>query len=286
MISIIIPAHNEESVISRAISELLKGAQKGILEVIVVCNGCSDNTAGVVASFGPAIRCIETAIPSKSNALNIGDAAARGFPRIYQDADVVLSMEAVQRIAYLLQSDQFLAAAPKMQMAFGGASWPVRAYYAIWEQLPYVREGMIGVGVYALSRNGRKRFDSFPDIIADDGYIRALFKSHERKTLNTCSSLVHAPSDLQGLIKIKTRSRLGEYELREKFPELLQNVEKYYGNAMLYFLGKISLWPMTSVYLIVNILARIRAKRYTLKYGYTGWERDNSSRKNSSLNSY
>lgn len=280
MISIIIPAHNEEKVIGAAIGELVDGAEKGQLEVIVVCNGCSDNTAEVVASFSPAIRCIETAIASKSNALNLGDAAACGFPRFYQDADVVLTMDTVQRVVQVLQTSQFLAAAPKMQMAFGEASWLVRAYYAVWQQLPYVREGMIGVGVYALSEDGRKRFDSFPDIIADDGYIRALFKAHERTTVETCFSMVHAPADLKGLLKIKTRSRLGNYELRRKFPELLQNEEKDYGNAILELAGRIALWPKIPVYLLVNLIARLRAKRHARQYGFTGWERDDSSRRN------
>lgn len=280
MVSIIIPAHNEEQVIGFTLRELAPGVNSGEVEVIVVCNGCSDNTVGVVESFGPAIICIETTTASKSNALNLGDAVASGFPRFYQDADVVLTMDAVQQVAQVLQSGPFLAAAPKMQMALGGSSWPVQAYYAVWQQLPYVREGMIGVGVYALSQEGRKRFDSFPDIIADDGYIRSLFKSHERTTVATCSSLVQAPANMQGVLKIKTRSRLGGYELQQKFPELLQNEEKNYGSAMLELSARITLWPKIPIYLLVNIIARIRAKKHAQKYSFTGWERDDSSRKN------
>ncbi len=81
---------------------------------------------------------------------------------------------------------------------------------------------MIGVGIYALSEEGRRRFDKFPSIIADDGYVRRLFKPHERICVEECRSIVTAPSSLWGLIKIKTRSRLGRYELSEKFPELSQ----------------------------------------------------------------
>ena len=58
-----------------------------------------------------------------------------------------------------------------------GSSLAVRAYYRIWLRLPYVREGMIGVGVYALSEEGRRRFGEFPEVIADDGYVRMLFSS-------------------------------------------------------------------------------------------------------------
>ena len=45
MISIIIPAYNEERVIAATLKELVPGAIAGELEVIVVCNGCTDNAA-------------------------------------------------------------------------------------------------------------------------------------------------------------------------------------------------------------------------------------------------
>jgi glycosyltransferase involved in cell wall biosynthesis len=277
-ITIIIPAHNEEKVIKKTLAELLPGASAGEIQVIVVCNGCIDKTSEIVASFGKVFRCIETPLPSKTNALNLGDAVASGFPRIYQDADVVLSLDAIRQLAEVLQSGRFLATAPLMLMDFNKASWPVRSYYEIWQQLPYVQEGMIGTGVYALSEEGRKRFDKFPQIIADDGYIRALFKTHERTSLDTCHSLVRAPTNLEGLLKIKTRSRLGGYELKGKYPELLRNEEKKYGNAILGLLGRPSLWLKILIYLYINLKSRSRARKHAKTMGFTGWARDESSR--------
>ncbi len=278
MISIIIPAHNEEKVIAAALNPLVAAANSGAVEIIVVCNGCADKTAEIVTSFGDAVNCIVTPIPSKTNALNLGDAVASGFPRIYQDADVVLSFEAIKQIALVLQSNKFLAAAPVMRMDFRNASWLVRSYYEVWQHLPYVQEGMIGTGVYALSEAGRKRFDIFPEIIADDGYIRALFKTDERTSVDSCFSLVRAPSDLASLLKIKTRSRLGHYELKKKFPELQNNEEKDYSGATLSLISQVTLWPKLPVYLYVNLKARFKAKKYARIQGFTGWERDESSR--------
>ena len=278
MISVIIPAHNEEKVIAAPLKELAPGVTGGELEVIVVCNGCSDNTAGVIASFGGLIKSIETPVPSKTNALNLGDAQAKGFPRIYQDADVVLSLESARKLARTLQSGAFMAASPKMRMDLHSASWPVRGYYEVWQSLSYVREGMIGTGVFALSEAGRKRFDHFPEVIADDGYIRALFRSHERISVNDCFSLVRAPATLNGLLKIKTRSRLGRYQLKTKFPDLLTNEEKEYYKAVLELIRQVHLWPKLAVYLYVNLVSRFRARNHARKLGFTGWERDDSSR--------
>src|SRR4029453_13779336 len=97
MTSIIIPAHNEESVIRRGLHAVLDGAAPGELEVIVVCNGCSDATADVAREFGIAVRVIETDVPSKSNALNLGDAAATRFPRFYLEADGTLDLPPIPR---------------------------------------------------------------------------------------------------------------------------------------------------------------------------------------------
>lgn len=277
-VSIIIPAHNEEKVIAAALIALLPGIADQSIEVIVVCNGCTDNTAQIAASIAPAIICLETPVASKTNALNLGDGRARWFPRIYQDADVVLTMDAVARIAETLRDKSFLAASPAMRMEFHNASWAVRSYYDIWQRLPYVQEGMIGVGVYALSEWGRKRFEAFPDIVADDGYVRALFQPHERTVAAHCWSMVRAPKNLKGLLKIKTRSRRGQYELAQKYPWLMRNEHKAYGKALLPLAKSIFLWPKLAVYLYVNMVARFWANRYSLSVQKTVWERDESSR--------
>ncbi len=280
LISIIIPAHNEEKVIGAALKEFIDGVISGELEVIVVCNGCTDKTAEVVASFGHDVKCVETPIPSKTNALNLGDSEANGFPRIYQDADVILTLEAIRQIAQVLQSGRFLAAAPMMQMDFRNAPWLVRSYYEVWQQLPYVKEGLVGVGSYALSKEGRERFRKFPDIIADDRFIRALFKEDERTVVLTCCSVVRAPSTLAALVKIKTRSRLGGYEFERKFPELLNNEKKNYGLAIRQSLKRFKMKPALFVYLSVNLFCRLRAKWQLSRNMIDVWERDETSRNN------
>ena len=164
-ISIIIPAHNEANVIGQCLAELSEGLQRDEMEVIVVCNGCNDNTAEVARACGNHIRVIETPIASKVNALNLGDEVAEGFPRFYVDADVQLRGDAIRRIAEVLRNGPYLAAAPSMSMDFGQASWAVRAFYRVWDRMSYTREGFMGAGVYALSEAGRRRFERFSDIL-------------------------------------------------------------------------------------------------------------------------
>ncbi len=279
MSSIIIPAHNEEAVVARSVESLRNDADADSYQVILVANGCSDRTAEVARRAWPHIDVIETDVASKSNALNIGDERATSFPRFYMDADISLSPRALSIIGARMAETGAPAAAPSMEMRFVDAPWTVRAYYRAWQQLPYVKEGMIGVGVYALSEEGRRRFDEFPAIIADDGYVRRLFKPGERLCVTECKSIVTAPSSLWGLIKIKTRSRLGGYELTEKFPELLENEPKDYAGAAGQLARRPSLWPALLVYLGVNLIARLRAWRMHRRRAHGVWERDDTSRR-------
>src|SRR3954453_3171433 len=93
--SVVIPAHDEASVIGRCLRALLAGAEPGELEVIVVCNGCHDDTAAVARAHAPDAVVLELPAPSKPAALNAGDAEATRFPRIYLDADVEVPLSVV-----------------------------------------------------------------------------------------------------------------------------------------------------------------------------------------------
>src|ERR1700677_4126612 len=125
MISVIIPAHNESSVIARTLRAMTEGAAPRELEVIVVCNGCDDDTAAVARGFSPSVRVIETKIASKAQALNLGDQAACGFPRVYSDADVVITIDAIRILARRLERGDVFVVAPPPSFDLAGCSWPV-----------------------------------------------------------------------------------------------------------------------------------------------------------------
>jgi glycosyltransferase involved in cell wall biosynthesis len=277
-ILVIVPAHNEESVIRRCLDAITVGSDPGELEVIVVCNGCTDSTAAIVASYGPPVRLVEIDIASKSEALNFGDRVAHGFPRFFVDADVVIPLRAIRETANVLVRGEALAAAPRFEADCTKSSLAVRMFYRAWMSLPYFDDGMIGSGVYAVSVAGRARFKQFPDIIADDGYLRLLFKPGERRTIATCKFTVTPPRTLDGVIHIKTRARAGLYELREKFPGLLVNETGNAASSLLRMLSKPHLWPCYVVYLYATLQAGIQGRRKLNTNQQNLWERDESSR--------
>jgi hypothetical protein len=226
---------------------------------------------------------IETPKGSKTYALNLGDAAATAFPRIYLDADILLSHRTVTSIVEALQSSDALAVAPRMRVDLEGRSWAVRSFYEIWLKTPYHLRGMIGSGVYALSEEGRKRFGEFPEIIADDGFVRAHFGPDERRVLDDCGFTIIPPATLGGLLKIKTRAVLGNKELARKYPALIQRLSQQERRAGGYadywnLARQPALWPRLGVYAFVKSVAAVRARSQLRRLTAYRWERDETSR--------
>jgi glycosyltransferase involved in cell wall biosynthesis len=278
LISVVVPAHDEGRTIGRCLRSLCEGADPGELEVVVVCNGCRDDTVDRARSVAGPIRVIESPVASKSDALNRGDALAAGFPRFYVDADVVLSISALRGVAEALESASVLVAAPRAEIDLRSSSSPVRSFYRVWTGLPYFDDTMIGAGVYALSEAGRARFERFPNIIADDEFVRRTFAPGERQRVDACSFTIVAPTRLRGVLAIKTRSRLGRLELARRFPDLGPRGGPAMGGTLQALLGRPSLWPHLPVYLFAILMTRIAAWRRFRAGDFTRWNRDDSSR--------
>src|SRR5262249_4085487 len=124
--SVVIPAHNEGEVITRCLDALFDGVQPGELEVIVVCNGCIDDTAALARASGHPVRVIELEAASKSAALRAGDEATRTFPRLYVDADVTLPGPSALSVIERLEAGA-VAARPPIRYDSSRSSAPVRS---------------------------------------------------------------------------------------------------------------------------------------------------------------
>jgi len=271
MISIVVPAHNESSVIARTLSRWGANPALDEIGVVVVCNGCTDDTANVARRFGPTIHVVESDIARKTHALNLGDQISRVFPRIFADADIVITVDAIRALARRLEQGDVLAVAPTADINLTGC------YYGIRSRLPSSREGIGGSGVYALSEAGRRRFGQFPDIIADDTYVRLQFRREERETLPRVRSTVFAPRTLLQLIAVRTRAYRGTLELAQRFPELRVNNGEANSRTLMALFKEPRMWPGLLIYCGVNIAARCKAIIGSRRGGHL-WQRDETSR--------
>jgi glycosyltransferase involved in cell wall biosynthesis len=210
---VVIAAHNEAAVLGRCLRGLLDGVTPGEFEVVVVANGCTDDTAGVARAV-PGVTVLELPVASKPAALNAGDAAATAFPRIYLDADITLRAADVRALAGALDGPGVLAAAPRRVLDTGGRPLLVRAYFAVNGRLPAFRGSLFGRGAVAVSAVGRARFDVFPDVVADDLFLDSLFGAAEKREVEAVTSVVATPRRTADLLRRLRRVRAGNAALR------------------------------------------------------------------------
>lgn len=275
LVSVVIPAHDEEAVIGRCLSGLLRDAAPGELEVVVVCNGCTDATAAVARGFGGVlVEDLPTA--GKAAALDHGDAVARTLPRVFLDADVELTTDAVRRTAAVLARDGVLAAAPEIRFDLRGASWGVRGFYRIYARGAWATNGLLGSGLYGLSADGRARFDRFPPIIADDFFIRTLFTDAEREVVAGAHFTIRPPRTLRALVRTRTRIFAGNREFRARYPDV-PVPRSDSGDLPRILRGRPSLLPAAIVYVAVQGLAKLQGRRRWAT-GTATWNRDATGR--------
>nr|WP_205861420.1 glycosyltransferase [Planosporangium flavigriseum] len=280
VISVVIPAHNEASVIGRLLTGLLADARSDELHVVVVANGCSDETAEIAASFGGRVLVVSTAIAAKSNALQLGDQHARGFPRLYVDADVELRTRDVRALADALGEPGepgVLAAAPARVLTMDSRPLTVRWYYDIWQRLPGVRNGLYGRGVIGVSEAGHRRLAALPQVMNDDLAASVAFGPHERRIVRQARVVVHPPRTATDLMRRRVRALTGIAQL-ENTMDGIGGARTTRADLLRILRAEPAMAPRLAVFLGVTAVARWKARRPIRSRDYTTWLRDDSSR--------
>ena len=283
-----IAAHNESAVIARCLDALAPLIGHGSASVIVAANGCTDDTVEI-ASKRAGITVLDLPVASKVGALRAADRVASPGPRIYLDADVVLTARAALAIFDTLTpgrtpgSEQpgadVLAARPPIHFESTRASLAVRLWYRIRGQLPSIQQRLWGAGTYALSVAGRSRFDEFPDIVSDDLFIDTLFSTAETAIVDTDPVTVFTPLATADLMRILVRTYRTQGDVtRDSGSGPISSGQRGQLRDVIALLSRRPwLAPAAVVYVTLISRARLRA-RYVPPS--TVWERDNSSREN------
>lgn len=276
--SVIIPAHDEGAVIARCLAAVAASDRPGELEVVVVANGCGDDTVERARDFEtllPRLTVVDLTTPSKTAALNAGDEIATAFPRVYLDADIEFGPGALDALVEALEAPRARVAAPRVVFDISRASWAVRCFFDVFEKLPYATNGLVGLGVYAVSREGRARFERFPELTADDLFVQQWFRADER--LETSGTFrVSVPQRLRDLVAVRTRGVTGKTELAELdiTPHPLSEVSSSTVRAFAAIIRRDPRMAVAvAVYVGVTFASRARARSAD---GH--WLRDESSR--------
>lgn len=233
MLSVIIPANNEEMWIRDCLEALLgqKPERLAEIEIIIAANGCTDATVSIARGFEVLARArgwrlvvLDISEGSKPGALDAGDAAALGDLRLYLDADVVCSPTMLASLREALDRPGAIYASGRLVVA-PARSWVTRRFADLWRRLPFMTTGVQGAGLYAVNAAGRARWGTFPRIISDDGYVRLLFRPEERVKVEV-PYIWPMIEGFSGLVRVRRRQDAGMRELAEKYPGLLRNESK------------------------------------------------------------
>jgi len=227
VLSVIIPASNEQDYIARCLTALFSSTIEG--ECIVVANGCRDATADRARAMEPrangwTLTVLDLAQGGKPNALNAGDAAATHTIRAYLDADVTVSAPLMAELTAALTPATPLYATGTARIP-RPASAVTRAYARFWQRLPFAQSPAPGYGLFATNAMGRARWAEFPAIISDDTFVRLHFAASERIQTS-------APYDwpmIEGfaaLTRVRRRQDAGVKEIAQLYPALLNREAK------------------------------------------------------------
>jgi glycosyltransferase involved in cell wall biosynthesis len=233
VVSVIIPACNEGRHIGACLKAVLNSdpLPKHSLEVVVVANGCTDDTVAVANRFhamaeprGWRLKVLELPKGSKVIALNAGDARAIGHIRVYLDADVIVSPGLLAELTETLNVSKarFATGTPSVDVP---DNWVIAQYARFWQTLPYMRMGGPGFGIYAVNTNGRARWPKFPNVIADDTFVRLNFAPSERVQVDATYRWPMVDT-LSRLVRVRRRQDRGTVQIAAEYPHLMQNENK------------------------------------------------------------
>jgi GT2 family glycosyltransferase len=167
LISVIVPALNEESVIARCLASLKR--QKlptACFEVIVVDNGSTDRTREIARSFAgwlPLIV-IERSGVRISALRNLGGAMAKGQFLAFLDADCVAPHHWLRQIADLLHADDFRIIGAQYRIP-PNSSWVAKAWYGDMWRLKAGPVSYVPGGDLAISRDLFMNIGGFDETI-------------------------------------------------------------------------------------------------------------------------
>ncbi len=259
--------------------------QQGLdeFEVLVVCNGCTDQTAHIVTTEYPTVRLVESPMASKVAALNLGDVEATFFPKLFVDADVTLSPGCVRTLVEAMHDTAKPVAAPTVNFDPSKASWAAKQFHKIWRKSPYFTSGnLVGAGFYAISKDGRARFDEFPDLLADDMFIPMSFDPDERLSVDGCHFTPALARQVRDLVRIEVRRHTAVAQFHETFPDALdRSTDDAFAQGHGWLKDELSdpaNWPGVAIYAGVKLWSRIAGHLRLRKDGTSEWTQDRSTR--------
>lgn len=274
--SIIIPAHNESTTIGRLLRGIVDRDDATAFDIVVVCNGCADDTAAVARRHLPQGRVFEIETASKNAALALGHSVTDVFPRVLIDADIEIDRASIFSLIEPL-GVKVLATAPQRVVDRQDASAVVSWYLDVWERLPQVSEGLFARGVIALSKFGFDRCAGLSSIMSDDLAISEAFGLDERRVVHTAVAVVRPARNLRSLLARRIRVATGNLQADDE--GIRSAASRTTWRVLLRMcMDDPRIIPKVPIFIGIAILSRPSALWAFQRRDFGTWRRDESSR--------
>lgn len=268
---ILIPAQDESAALRANLPRLLDGLAPAA-DLVIICNGCSDDSAATARALaGPRARVLTLPRPGKAAALRAGEAASPIFPRLYLDADVAITGPALNALAARLTRGDCDLVAPLLRADTTGASRLARWITETWMDTPHMRDAGFHC-VLGLSAAGRAHWGDFPDLTNDDDFIRRQIPPDRARILRDIRAVIRPPLTFAAWVRVRERWLRGARELQPIAPAP-RAPSQLGGLARAALRGRL---PQVATYLAARALATSRAAWHPDKP--PGWYRDTTSR--------
>jgi hypothetical protein len=252
-VDVVVPAHDERALIGACLRSVAAAAAGLDVRVVVVANGCTDDTADVARAAGAGVDLLVVELPaaSKPAALNAANGYLRGVPVVYLDADTVLTPGSLPALVAAMDAAGGPVLVGPRPILVRPGDRLARGFGAVWSRLPSVDGDVVGSGCYAVNPAGRRRWGDFPDVIADDAFVRSRFARTERRVVDEAGMLLVLPAGRE-LVRVLARWRQGNAELAGASP-----AAGGASNARAVLAAR-ELWPHVPAFLWVQVASRLR----------------------------
>ncbi|MBR4717395.1 MAG: glycosyltransferase [Lentisphaeria bacterium] len=139
LISVVIPAHNEEKYIASCLESVKRAAARlnegsDCVETVVVANRCTDRTAEIARSFGAEV--VENDARCIAQVRNAGVRASRGGIVVTVDADSAMSELALCEVREMLESGRYIGGGTPTRFDRMSVGIFFSAVYVAWNLIP------------------------------------------------------------------------------------------------------------------------------------------------------
>jgi hypothetical protein len=262
MFGVVIPAYHGADSLHRSMISLAGQNFPGKLRVVVAVNDGRKDTYEKANRLRPVIEAtggeckVVKSVAGRANAFAAAEAELPEGPRLYLDQDAELSPNAIKELAEVLKPGTGIHFAAPRPRALRPRSALSRAFYQAWHELPYVRESPVTMGAYAVSAQGRLRWNRFPDVHSDDKWVRWHFAPEERAVLRCGSYEVVLPEGVRELVRARRRYQHGNRELHDLELAYADDDLRHRG-AIRSLVASPAKWPSSAVFLGVYSAAAV-----------------------------